>query len=142
MKDKKCANCKKTKKISMFPKDKQQASGLKSYCKKCSQLLSKNYYYNHLEKSRLTKKKYSHSKRGLKILGLIAKRMIKKYPEKYIARYRLNNAIAIGRIKKLPCEKCNNLETEGHHEDYSKPLEVKWFCNYHHKKIHKLKTRT
>ena len=49
------------------------------------------------------------------------------------------NARHIGycRIKETqPCEVCGQLETERHHEDYSKPLEIKWLCSRHHKQVH------
>lgn len=44
------------------------------------------------------------------------------------ARYAIGNAVAHGRIKKLPCETCGSIETQAHHDDYSKPLDVRWLC--------------
>ena len=38
-------------------------------------------------------------------------------------------------IKRGVCEKCGNIKSEGHHEDYSKPLEVRWLCLKHHPKF-------
>ncbi len=38
------------------------------------------------------------------------------------------------------CEVCNKSPDEtkihGHHEDYTKPLEVNWLCAYHHHLVH------
>ncbi len=40
-------------------------------------------------------------------------------------------------IKPKKCEICNEIKSlQGHHEDYSKPLEVKWVCHICHCKIH------
>jgi len=37
----------------------------------------------------------------------------------------------------LPCEVCNKLKTECHHDDYSKPKEVRHLCRKHHVEWHK-----
>ena|SRR3974390_334391 len=58
-----------------------------------------------------------------------------KNPAAYRARYTLRNAVRDGRIKKKPCEVCRNIRSEGHHEDYSKPLEVRWLCSLHHHRL-------
>jgi rubrerythrin len=42
-------------------------------------------------------------------------------------------ALEAGRLIKKPCERCNSIhKVEGHHEDYSKPLEVVWLCKSCH----------
>lgn len=40
-----------------------------------------------------------------------------------------------GLLKKEPCEICGDKNTEKHHHDYSKPLEVNWLCKDCHKII-------
>ena len=57
-------------------------------------------------------------------------------PEKVIARSKLNHAIESGKIKRQPCEICKSPRSQGHHSDYSKPLEVRWFCALHHAEFH------
>jgi hypothetical protein len=42
-----------------------------------------------------------------------------------------------GRLKKLPCEVCGNPKSDGHHDDYAKPLDVKWLCRKHHAERHR-----
>lgn len=64
--------------------------------------------------------------------------MTNKYPEKYKARYTLRNYVRLGKIKKGLCEVCKDSKTQAHHDDYSKPLDVKWLCSKHHKEIHHL----
>jgi hypothetical protein len=60
-------------------------------------------------------------------------------PRKRAARVELGNALRDGKIKKAPeCEICAVCaDLHGHHEDYSKPLEVIWVCSACHAFIHK-----
>lgn len=60
-----------------------------------------------------------------------------------IARYKANCRsyanvyLRRGSIEKKPCEVCGSDNSQMHHEDYSKPLEVKWLCREHHLEVHK-----
>ena len=38
---------------------------------------------------------------------------------------------------KRPCENCGALEVEAHHDDYDKPLEVRWLCRHDHRQLHR-----
>lgn len=40
-----------------------------------------------------------------------------------------------GLLERQPCEVCGG-EAEMHHDDYSKPLEVRWLCRDHHMAHH------
>ena len=56
--------------------------------------------------------------------------------EKRVAHDRVAKAIKSGRLRKSPCEVCGSIESETHHPDYSRPLEVVWLCSKHHKDLH------
>lgn len=65
---------------------------------------------------------------------------IKRYstPEgelKRKARWVINYAVKTRRVIKQPCV-CGATNTVAHHEDYTKPLAVEWFCNTHHQQLH------
>lgn len=51
------------------------------------------------------------------------------------ARYLLNSAVSAGAIQRPDrCEICGraDLRIEGHHDDYARPLEVRWLCSECH----------
>lgn len=60
----------------------------------------------------------------------------KNNPEKATAHRLVLMAVKIGTLVREPCSVCGNLKSQAHHEDYSKPLEVKWLCQKHHSEIH------
>ena len=61
-----------------------------------------------------------------------------RYPHKRVAVIMVNNAVRDGRLAKLPCEVCGTTKrVQGHHDDYSKPLDVVWLCPKHHAERHK-----
>lgn len=59
-----------------------------------------------------------------------------KFPEKEKAHKKLQTAVRKGLILKMPCLICGNEKSEGHHPDYTKPLEVIWLCRKHHYQAH------
>jgi hypothetical protein len=46
--------------------------------------------------------------------------------------------IKAGKLIKLPCEICGiNENVEAHHDDYTKPMDIRWLCRHHHREHHK-----
>lgn len=58
------------------------------------------------------------------------------FPERYKAVTAVGNAVRDGKLQRQPCAVCGASKTHGHHDDYSKPLEVTWLCARHHKLLH------
>ena len=42
-----------------------------------------------------------------------------------------------GKLKPEPCEGCGDPKAQKHHDDYSKPLEVRWLCVNCHILLHR-----
>jgi hypothetical protein len=55
---------------------------------------------------------------------------------KYLAHNMVNNALRDKRLERKPCEVCGGSFTEAHHDDYMKPLDVRWLCRRHHLEVH------
>lgn len=59
------------------------------------------------------------------------------HPEKQSARLAVRMAIVRGDLIRGLCVKCGDADTQGHHEDYSKALDVVWLCRPHHEERHR-----
>jgi hypothetical protein len=108
---------------------KRNAKGRKPICVKCNNPIEPSrkgkYAYCkscHAEYMRKTRPKHSQLKPEARL--------------KANARSYLNVYIKKGLVKKLPCQVCGSLESQAHHDDYSKPLDVKWLCRDHHLELH------
>jgi hypothetical protein len=55
-----------------------------------------------------------------------------KRPEVRSAYNAVQWALRTGRLVRQPCEVCGAEQTEAHHDDYDKPLQVRWLCRTHH----------
>lgn len=108
----------------------------KTTCSKCNNLLEDNrinkYRYClscHNEYMRNNRNKHSELSNEQRL--------------KANCRSYLNTYLKRGVINKQPCIICNNMNTEAHHEDYTKPLDVKWMCREchlsHHMKQYNMK---
>ena len=71
--------------------------------------------------------------------GKYAEYAQKRDPVRIAARNELNRAVSRGDIIRPDnCEQCGNQETlQGHHEDYSRPLEAIWLCRECHSIKHR-----
>lgn len=57
-------------------------------------------------------------------------------PKKVRARHLVGLAVRDGSLVRQPCETCGAERTEAHHDDYDKPLSVRWLCLSHHRSLH------
>ena len=60
------------------------------------------------------------------------KAWIDRNPDKRRAHNSVANAVRAGKLVKQPCEVCGAENVHAHHDDYAKPLEVRWLCPAHH----------
>lgn len=56
--------------------------------------------------------------------------------EHHRARRAVRTAIEAGRLERQPCEVCGIGPAHAHHDDYRKPLDVRWLCPTHHREHH------
>lgn len=85
------------------------------------------------------RKEYALSEHGRAVLRENKKKWALKNKGKRDAHVSVGNAIRDGRLVRKECEICGNKDVDAHHDDYSQPLNVRWFCRSchanHHKKL-------
>ena len=152
-----CSKCGEEKALDLFARHALSAKGRTRDCKQCRSTEYKLYKREKKEYIKARNKAYyeknkerlcAYKKQKRKDVGLektesrrlsrlkYTRTMRALYPEKFKARSAIKRAIRSGKIKRLPCEICGDKNTHGHHEDYSKPMEVKWLCPLHHRIAH------
>lgn len=163
-----CIHCKSCKTLEDFNKAKDNQDGKASYCRACTKIknakrvFSAEYkakrvpymatYYRKNQKI-LSFKNTEYYRRTADIRNKLSREYIRAHPEKRrvtLKSYYANNPIQIkartryatalrnGSLTKGPCALCGNSKVEGHHCDYTKPLEVLWLCVKHHKAWHRV----
>lgn len=93
---------------------------LDSWCRRCKQDYRNQWQKNKKRKS--YEVKYRKNSKNLKA---------------HYAHKAVYYAVKVGKLKKLPCEKCGTTNrVQGHHWNYDLPLDVKWLCVPCHKQEH------
>lgn len=65
------------------------------------------------------------------------KRYRLRHPDRVDAHRAVWNAKRRGKLTPGECEVCGTtIEVEAHHDDYGKPLVVRWLCRKHHRAEH------
>lgn len=135
-----CFKCKEEKELSEFYKQKNMKDGHLNKCKECTKKDVGEHRINNIEKIREYDRNRGRLPHRRELSTKTTRRIREQFPLKYKAQTAVNNAIRDGRLTKPEiCETCNKpgRQIEGHHDDYSKPLEVTWLCSACHKQLHR-----
>ena len=143
-----CTSCNEFKDESAFYKTSD--GGITAACKECTKVRVRENYrrkrdkYREYERTRASLPKrlkaragYAASPQGRKLSALAKRRFIERNPLKRKAHVLVGNAIRDGRLLREACEVCGSKDAQAHHDDYGKPLDVRWLCSTHHAEWHK-----
>lgn len=86
------------------------------------------------------RKEYAKSPEGREAHRRATRISNARHPVKRAARVLVGNALSSGRLVRQPCEVCGRGRAHAHHDDYSKPLDVRWLCREHHAEWHRHNT--
>lgn len=112
-----CFKCKESKPLDAFYKHPRMSDGRLGKCIECTRKDVSNNREKRLEYYR----EYDRQ-RGFRPSSALKTR----------ARNLVNHT-----LERKPCEMCGEERSDAHHDDYSKPLEVRWLCRKHHMELHR-----
>lgn len=146
-----CFKCGEEKPLSDFYKHKQMGDGYLNKCKICTKQDVLKHRDENIEKVRaydrnrpnkkdrvLKQSQYQKSDKGKEVRFLATRNYRDKNPIRYKANCAVSNAIRDNRLYRPDhCEKCkSDCKPHGHHDDYTKPLSVRWLCIKCHNEFH------
>ena len=147
-----CRECNTEKPLTEFYKHERMADGHLNKCIPCVKSRVHKHREAHLEKILEDDKKRAKKPHRVQArkdyqqteAGKLSKKRamaayFKRHPMIYAARVITGNAIRDGKLfPQASCSACNSTEKiEGHHDDYTKPLDVRWLCERCHKQWHR-----
>lgn len=136
MRKKECFKCSKEKSITQFYRHPKMGDGRLGKCKECTKKdVAENYRANKPHYIEYEKRRFQKYARKIAAKSYQIKRR-KEKPGRYKAQTTVSNAIRDGRLLRKPCEVCKNVKSQAHHDDYRKPLVVRWLCRKHHLEHH------
>jgi ribosomal protein S27AE len=147
-----CRKCGLEKDLSEFYKKPNMADGHLNHCITCVKAYEKERRLkvaDHLkayEKARMNlphrvqaRKEYMQTEQGKAAHKKALDAYRDRFPIKRAAHMIFGNAVKRGKVTRAgSCSECGSTEKiEGHHDDYTKPLDVRWLCEKCHKEWHK-----
>lgn len=117
---KRCSTCRGEKPLADFNRNRANKDGLHHQCRLCHRATVAKSIKNNPETHRRLVRQYAE-----------------RHPEKIEAKWRLQFEVRMGRIQRPgACEGCGvACKPDAHHDDYSKPFEVRWLCDECHHSI-------
>jgi len=131
-----CTKCLTEKSLDKFSKDRSKKDGFQTHCKSCKNMIRKEWRHGIGKEKQLA---HSRSYRSIPEIKEKISLRIRAYSK---ANRKIRNAqqqayraVQKGLINKTECIVCGG-ESEAHHPDYDRPLDVVWLCHHHHKEAH------
>jgi hypothetical protein len=133
-----CSTCGKEKSFADFQVRKASGDGYTASCKCCLRDRDRARYPKEKERRKQLNSAYMQTEAGKASHARSVVLWKEANKVRRAANVLLGNAVKRGRIQKLPCFVCGDIETQGHHPDYDRPLDVIWLCAKHHREAHDL----
>ena len=126
-----CFKCSEEKPVSEFYSHPAMGDGYLGKCKECTKSDAKS-----VRDKRIDYYREYDRKRGSRQTAEDQRRYREANPKKRAAHVAIGNAVRDGKLAKQNCEVCGSSQVHAHHDDYSKPFDVRWLCPVHHFQWH------
>lgn len=136
---KECRGCNQIKPLDMFYKHRMMGDGRLNYCVECVKARVRQHRARNIERiNEYDRQRASRPERRQQFRELHIKAF--SDPVRRATYRATSNAIRDGRlIRPTVCSQCGKqCKPEAHHDDYTKPLEVRWLCRSCHCRHHRL----
>lgn len=148
-----CFKCGETKPLTEFYLHKAMADGHLNKCKACTRRDAAEHRAANIERVRAydrergmlphrveAREAYQNTEQGKAAMRRAHRKYRVSRPDRARAHDAVNNAVRDGRL--IPWPVCAVPDCcgrpEAHHPDYSRPLDVVWLCDHHHRAAHHL----
>ena len=129
---KECQSCFVWQPLSEFYSHPLTKDGYASRCKVCARQWARDRY----KITKSARQLYEKSRSNAPNRVAKRKQWLQDNPHKKKAQDTAKYALCTGKIIKTLCEICGNKKVQAHHDDYSKPLKVRWLCSPCHQQFH------
>lgn len=133
---KECSKCKAVKPIDEFYKHPNTADGLQNKCKECCKRDATENRNQNIEKVRAYDRERAKKESRIALAIAVTRAWRAQDKRRSVAHSAVARAIRKGVLERLPCESCGNPQSVAHHDDYDKPLDVRWLCQACHRQHH------
>ena len=129
-----CFKCGAERPFTDFYRHPMMGDGRLGKCKECTKKdVHENYFERREQYAAYEKERFQRPARKAAAVAYARDRdpIIKK------AHGRTSYALRTGKLIREPCEVCGTTtRIEAHHDDYTKPLALRWLCRRHHLEHH------
>lgn len=115
-----CGGCNTEKPFAEFNRNRAKKDGYQNWCRACLNPISTAWKKTPIGRASVSR----------------TQKHVKRNPKTRKAQQVVSGQVKRGKMTRQPCCVCNQPNADAHHEDYSRPLDLVWLCDKHHKQRH------
>lgn len=129
---KRCFKCARVLPSSEFYRHPRMSDGHLGKCKSCTKRDATKHRNDNLERVL----EYDRKRHKSREYHDAIEAHVAMFPRQSWAMRKVHSQLKRKALARMPCEVCGDTKVDAHHDDYLKPLEVRWLCRKHHRMWH------